>query len=211
MFLFSFQSYGSPSDSLVKENWKKPRFFFQLDRFNSFVSNQGANVSGFKTGLEFAHKYRFGLGFYNLKSDIIEYKVLNAEDAQNAPNDTVKAVLNMVTIPFCFEYVFYDNDPWQFSLPINLGFGETYFTYFDNSNKEKRIKDYPILDYEIAVAGQYKILKWFGVGAGVGYRLMLIDNPAKDHNFNSPIYTVKLKLFVGEIFRSIFPPKKKRD
>jgi hypothetical protein len=53
-------------------------------------------------------------------------------------------------------------------------------------------------------------LKWFGVGAGVGYRLMLLDNPAKKHSFNSPIYTVKLKLFVGEIIRSVFPPKKKK-
>ncbi len=201
------------TDSSQTQNWRKPRFFFQLDRYNSFVSNIGANISGFKTGLEFSKKYRFGIGFYNLKSDIIDSISLNAQDAANAPNhsDKVKARLNMITIPFCFEYVFFDKDPWQFSLPINLGIGETYFLYFDAEGKEKRLRDAPIVDYEVAIVGQYKILKWFGVGAGVGYRLMLLDNPAKEHSFNSPIYTVKLKFFVGEIIKSVFPPKKKKE
>ena len=154
---------SAQTDSSQTQSWRKPRFFFQFDRYNSFVSNRGANCSGFKTGLEYAKKYRFGIGFYNLKSDIIEYKTLNEQDAANAPNDTVKARLNMITIPFCFEYVFYDKGPWQFSLPINLGIGETYFSYFDKEGKEKRLRDAPIVDYEVAITGQYKILKWFGV------------------------------------------------
>ena len=89
-FLYTI-AIASPPDSLIRDNWRKPRFFFQLDRYNSFVSTIGANCSGFKTGLEYARKYRFGIGFYNLKSDIIEYKSLNAKDAANADSDFVKS------------------------------------------------------------------------------------------------------------------------
>ena len=209
IFLFCKHAFALPPDSIQTTSWKRPKFWFQLDRNNTFVSNKGANCSGFKVGLEFAKKYRFGLGYYELKSDIVEYKALSEEEAKNATNDTVKAKLSMITLPFCFEYVFYEDDPWQFSMPVNLGIGETYFTYSDKTDHFRRIKDYPVVDYEVSIAGQYKILRWFGVGAGIGYRLMLLDNPAKEHNFNSPIYSLKLKLFLGEIIHTIFPPKKK--
>ncbi len=206
--MFSESAFGGPTDSIPSLSWKRPRFLFQIDRYLSFVSKSGADIFGFRTGLEFQKKYRFGMGLYDLKSDIIVMLPLNEEDAANAPNDTVKAKLNMTIIPFFFEYVFYDKDPWQCSASVSMGFGETYFNYFDKNGKNKRLSDAPILDYEVGINGQYKILKWFGVGAGLGYRLMLIDNPKNDYNFNAPFYNVKLKLFVGEIFRSIFPNKK---
>ena len=115
----------------------------------------------------------------------------------------------MVNIPFTFEYIIYDKGPWQFCTPMNMGIGKIYFTYFDKEGKTKRKSDATVLDYEVGITGQYKILKWFGVGAGVGYRLMLIDNPVNPHNFNAPFYNIKIKVFLGEIIKSVFPPKNK--
>ena len=113
------------SDSTDIGFWRKPKFFLQLDKYNSIVGRQGADVSGIKAGLEFGKKYRFGLGYYNLKSDIIEIKHLTPAQAAEAPADTVKARLRMSYIPLCFEYIFYDKGKWQFGIPIHLGFGAT--------------------------------------------------------------------------------------
>ena len=185
--------------------WKKPKLFLQLDPFYSFVENRGANLFGVKAGLEFGRKYRFGLGYYVLKSDIIELKQLTPDQAKEAPNDTVKAQLRMRYVPICFEYIFYNKENWQVSLPIDLGFGRTYFTYFDKKGDTKRLKDHAVILTDVVVMGQYKILKWVAVGAGIGYRKVLLDNPAVDRKFDSPLYTIRFKLFLSEIYKSVFP------
>lgn len=197
-------SLQAQTDS-VRSIWSKPRFFLQFDRYNSVVANEGADMSGLKAGLEFGRKYRFGIGLYNLKSDIIEYKKLTPAQAAEAPADTVKAQLNMGYVPLCFEYIFYDKGKWQFGIPIHLGFGETYFEYFDKSGDRKKIKDHNVVLTDVVVSGQYKILKWVGVGAGFGFRKMLVDNPSIQRNFNSPLYNIRLKIFLGEVYRTVFP------
>jgi hypothetical protein len=185
--------------------WKKPRFFLQYDRYNSFVSEKGANISGLKAGLEFGKKFRFGIGIYNLVSDVIEYKKLTPEQAADAPADTVKAQLKMGYVPLCFEYIFYDKNRWQFGLPVHLGFGETYFNYFDKAGKTQRIKGQNVVLTDIVISGQFKVVKWVGLGAGIGVRMMLVDNPDINRDFNSPLYNIRLKIFLGEIYRSVFP------
>lgn len=194
-------SAQSSNDSI----WRKPRFFLQLDRYNSIVADRGADMLGIKAGLEFGKKYRFGIGIFNLKSDIIEYKKLSPEQAAEAPADTVKAQLNMGYVPLCFEYIFYNAGKWQFGVPVHLGFGETYFEYFDKNGKTSKIKDQKVMLTDVVVSGQYKILRWVGIGAGVGFRKMLIDNPDIQRDFNSPLYNIRIKLFLGEIYRTVFP------
>ncbi len=203
LFLAGNTSFGQIDSS--GNTWSKPRFFLQLDRYNSFVANEGADMSGIKAGLEFGKKYRFGIGIYNLKSDIIEYKQLTPQQAAEAPADTVKAQLNMGYVPLCFEYIFYDHNRWQFGIPIHLGFGGTYFSYFDKAGNTKRIKGQNVMLTDVVISGQYKVFRWVGIGAGVGFRKMLVDNPAIQRNFNSPLYNIRLKIFLGEIYRTVFP------
>ena len=49
----------------------------------------------------------------------------------------------------------------------------------------------------------YKIIKWVGIGTGVGYRLILFKNGGIKENFSSPVYVIKLKVYLGAIVRSI--------
>jgi hypothetical protein len=104
-----------------------------------------------------------------------------------------------------FEYTFYHNDPWQFSIPLNLGAGKSYFWYYKNTAGDKgRLDEKIVILSTLSVDAQYKIIKYIGVGAGLGYRVMLKDNSNINENFNSVIYSLQLRIFVDEIIKTIF-------
>ena len=102
-----------------------------------------------------------------------------------------------------FEYVYYKTGKWHFSLPIQLGLGDSRYKYKVNGEKMVENKHLIFL-YEPGVSGQYKINKWLGAGLDVGYRLMLINNKTIGSRFNSPVYDIKIIIFWGEIYKTIF-------
>lgn len=185
----------------------KPKFFFQIGTYNSFVSNEPANTFGFKGGLEFNRRIRIGIGFYNLTSDIVKEKTITDVFDYDS---TLNAQLEMYFIPVSFEYIFYHRNPWQLSVPLNIGAGKSYFWYYLNKEGDRgRVDEKSAALMTVSLEAQYKIFKWFGVGAGLGYRIMLKDNSNIDENFNSVIYNLGIRIFVDEIYRSVF--KKKPD
>lgn len=177
--------------------------FLVFDSYYSFIGNKSADVWGFKAGVEWNKQWRFGIGYNKLSSDIIEYKKLPAEEISYAKNDTVKAQLFLTYYPVMAEYIFYRKDPWQLSTPIHLGYGNSYFQYFDKTDSGRKIFKHGILASQIGINAQYKVLKWFGVAAGIGYRIMLANNPDIDTRMSSPVFAVGIKVFPGEIIRSI--------
>jgi hypothetical protein len=183
------------------------RPLFMFDTYYSTVGDRGADVWGFKGGIELDRKWRFAAGYNRITSDIVEYKDLPASEVAYAGRETVKAQLFMDYFPLMAEYVLYDKDPWQISFPVQAGYGRSFFRYFDAKNNRRRIFEHGVIVNDIAVAGQYRILKWFGAGAGIGYRFMLLNNPEIDTNFNTPVFSLRLKLFLNEIYQSVFHPE----
>jgi hypothetical protein len=55
--------------------------------------------------------------------------------------------------------------------------------------------------YEPYSIGIYKFTPWFGLGFGIGYRLVLVGNKTINENINSPIYVVKAKLYASELLK----------
>jgi hypothetical protein len=190
-------------DTIKASFHTKPRLFFQLDAYNSFVSSKGANTFGYKGGIEFNNRVKIGFGYYKLISDIIKEKTLTYDTHVDT---TQYAQLEMSFYPVSFEYIFYRTDPWQFSVPLNIGVGKSYFWYYKNLEKDKGQTDKETVALlTLNADAQYKIIKWVGVGAGLGFRVMLKDNNDIHENFNSIIYSLQIRLFVDEIYRSIFP------
>ena len=101
------------------------------------------------------------------------------------------------------EYIAYRKDPWQITIPLQLGYGSSYFQYFDKDDHNRRIFEHGVLVFQPGVNAQYKLLKWVGVGAGLGYRFLLVNNPEIETKMNSPIFSIGLKIFIGEIVKSI--------
>ncbi len=189
-------------DTVWESLQQHPKFFFQLDAANSFVSGRGANAIGFKAGLDFGKKIRFGAGYYTVVSDIVEPKYIEKYDS------TYNAKLQMDYYTTFVDYVLYDRGKWQFTLNNQFGIGNSYFWYYPNKEsktKTERINQQVIVLYEPALMGHYKILKWVGIGFGTGYRIMLMNNKEIDHRISSPIYSIRLKIFMNEIVNSIWP------
>jgi len=177
--------------------------FLVFDNYYSFIGNKSADVWGFRAGIEWNQTWRFGAGYNKIRSDIVERKILSGEELSYANNDTVKAQLFLTYFPLMAEYIFYRSDPWIISMPLQVGYGTSYFQYFDRENDERKIFKRGVVVTQAGISAQYKIVRWVGIGAGLGYRLMLVNNPEIETRMNSPVFAIGIKLYVGEIVKTI--------
>ncbi len=177
--------------------------FLVFDSYYSFIGNKSADVWGFKGGVKLNEKWRFGIGYNLLSSDIVEQKVLPSEELAYAKNDTVKAQLFFRYFPVMAEYIHYNEGNWQISTPFQIGYGQSYFQYFDKNDNKRRIYKKGVVASQLGVNAQYKVLKWVGLTAGVGYRVMLVNNKKIDAKMNSPIFAVGIKIYLSEVIKSI--------
>ena len=204
--LNSYSSYAQLFDTIASSFNYKPKFVFKFDTRNSFITAQKAKIFGIKIGFEYNETVKLGIGFNSLLTEIYTSKRINYGLNEI---DTVKAQLKFVYVSPYFEYVFYRNKKWEHSIPIQVGFGNSRYEYKKRDGTLIRENYKPIILYEPAMTTQYKILPWVGIGVGLGYRVLLLRNKDINVNFSSPIYVIKLKLFLGDLYKSVFPRKNK--
>lgn len=177
--------------------------FLTIDSYFSFIGRRSADVWGFRAGITWNEQWRFGAGYNKISSDIIEQKVLGNDELPYAKNDTVKARLFFTFYPLMAEYIVYRKDPWQLGIPFLLGYGNSYFEYFDREDEPRKILRKGVIAAQPGINVQYKILRWFGLSAGLGYRVLLVNNPDIETNMNSPVFSIGLKIYPGEIIKTI--------
>jgi len=107
------------------------------------------------------------------------------------------------------DYVIISKPKWEISYPIQFGLGTTHYRYTSELSGLIEEDKSSVALLETAITGHYKLTKWVGIGVGVGYRFMLVNNKALDQKFNSPIYIFKLKIFLASIIDSF--SKKRED
>jgi len=169
---------------------KKPTLSFRFDNRNSFITNYRAWIYGVKLGLEFDHKIILGIDFSMLHTGIyVEQNI-----TENNETTLVDSKLHLEYGSIFAEYIFYRTKKWDFSLPIQIGAGVSYFSYNIDGAKYKNNMA-PIIMYEANITGRYKICKGLGVGTGIGYRIMLLSNPKINQHFTSPIFSLKVMLY----------------
>lgn len=203
LILSSFFSHAQLLDSLTSYLKHKPRITFRFDSKTSFISSSSVSIWGANLGLDFHKKLKTGLGYYFLFSDYEKNTIVSRE---NKSDTLVNTRLRFDYGGIFFEYIFYSNEKWEMSFPLHFGFGISRYKYNIDEFTYQKDKRFMAL-YEANISAQYKIVYWFGVGAGIGYRLMLINNNAMDDNFNAPIYAVKVNIFFGDLYRKYFPKK----
>ena len=184
----------------------KPKVFLTLDKTSSFVSGKGATTNEIRIGLDFRRKIRFGIGYAALASDVVADK--NIITTVTGVDSLVPARLSLSYMTLSAEYTFYETKRWQITMPLTLGIGSSYFSYFEKVNGEyltlKMDKGGVVLIGPSGIA-TYRILRWVGLSAGLGFRQVIVNNGKVKESFNSPVYLFRIRIFMGEIYKSVFP------
>ncbi|MDQ3109688.1 MAG: hypothetical protein M3R17_07310 [Bacteroidota bacterium] len=204
-FFMSSEMHAQWSDTINKILHGKPFPTASFDSRNSFISSSRAHIWGIKIGVDFANRLQGGIGFNrhdrNLKKEIYFTNELGIRDS-------TKADLHLDYFSFYIRYVYYKKKRWKFSvMPYQLGFGNSRYRYEVDDKKYITGKRFIVL-YEPGISISYKVFKWLGAGADIGYRFMLRGNPAIPENFNSPTYSFYAIIYWGELFKITFPESK---
>lgn len=181
---------------------KKYNFIFQFDGRRSFVLDQPTPFTGLKIGVEYMQVHDFGLGFYATR-----------EPVRAKPRKGQHEILAQIDYNTLFyQYAFYHDKKWEFSLPFHYGGGRTTIREVYAGTDINLVDEFgndrvlPEINYSVAefgIGGQFKILKWFGIGSGLGYRFTFSSEENVKKLINSTTYSFKFKLFLGELYRSI--------
>lgn len=195
-----------PSDTALISFKQKPVFYLTFDRTSSFVGGKSAATNETKLGLEFKKKLRLGIGYGRLVSDIVVNKNIVTE--QTGKDSSVNAQLFASFFSLNSEYIFYDSKRWQVAMPVGLNVGSSYFSFFEKTgtdfNERKINKDEVIMMGASGIV-TFRIFRWVGLSAGAGYRVALISNSNVKESFNSFVYVFKVRVFLGEIYKTIWP------
>ena len=188
-------------DSIHASMEKKPKIIFKFDTRKSFIDNSNVTVFGWKIGVEFDKRIRIGGGFNSLTGnhspnlDKVYY-------AENGVDTLGTGILNFSYISYFVDYVIIGKPKWEISAPIQFGWGSSHYRLQSETNGLEEREKGSVALVEAAIAGHYKLTKWVGIGMGVGYRFMLVNNKGLDQQFNSPIYILKLKVFLASVLES---------
>lgn len=170
--------------------------FLRFDAKNSFIANSQVKLWGVQLGYNHNNVVKYGLGFHSLISTINR----DFYTKTNGLTDTITSRLNFAYFSLFGEYVFYNTKRWEGSLPIQIGFGGTNFAGNLNDSTYLFHEKF-VMHYEAALTGHYRFLRYFALGGGIGYRIMIIDNKNLNMQLTNPIYIIKFKFFLGDLFK----------
>lgn len=173
----------------------EPRFVAYLDSRGAFINRNGVRVIGVKAGIQYEEKLTFGIGYNQLYS--------NYDNTIHHEGLEKEVDLRFWYLSPFVEYTFYRDRRWELLIPVQFGFGESYYeTKIDSRN----IRYSFVVSYEPAIAFQYRFLGVFGAGFGLGYRLMIVPNPELEETFTSPVYMLKFKVYFDDLFQKLRQP-----
>lgn len=195
--IFAQQSSVKLFEDDFKKSFKsKPQLDVKFDSRFSFIRGVDFRTSGFKIGVSFNRKFKTGLGYNQL--------IIPAKSTIESEERKFDAELKYIYFSPYFEYVYHSSKRWEFNLSSQIGIGRAHYQYFNpTSEKAVRTRYSNVISYEPAMLIDYKIIRWVGIGTGVGYRLVLYKNSGIEEKITSPVYIVKLKIYLGEIVRTI--------
>ncbi len=196
----SFSQNNSTENASFEEIFKtsfhtKPKLDVKFDNRYSFIKSVDVQTIGLKLGLSFNQKFKVGVG--------INRMLLNVKSQIKEKDKLISAHLKYFYISPYFEYYYYNSKRWAFDLSTQIGFGQAYLQGKTLKGERLIRKKTWILSYEPAMLIDYKIIRWVGIGTGVGYRLIIYKTPGIQQKFSSPEYIFKLKIYLGEIVRTI--------
>ncbi len=181
-------------DSIRQSLEVKPSFTFRFDSRQSFITARPVKIFGFKVGLDHRDQVQYGIGFNALSGNSEISKTVEGNEGS----------LRFFFIAPYFQYTFYNKGHWELGIPVQVGVGGSWITYTDAEGEVQRARSSGVLTYEPAMSVQYKFWKFFGIGTGLGYRIMVIPNKKIDEDFTAPVYMFRFKVYLGKVYNAVF-------
>lgn len=172
---------------------------------NSFTNGERIEVVSFKLGVTFGKKVSIGGGYAYLNSP------LNTNGVLPSLNGSISYQKNSFSFRYlCYyvDFIFHKNKRWQLSSQVEFGAGISKFERLNSGEKNTKAGN-PMFLYNPAVNIKFKILKWLGAGATIGYRFMLLNENNLGKQFNSPLYSAGVLIWWDELALAVFPRSKK--
>lgn len=190
-------------DSLKSVLKSKPTFDFRLDSRNNFISAHKASTFGLKIGFDYRSKLRFGLGYNFLQSKF--YERTSANTSSGVRFYTRRLVLQYSCI--YADYVYFNTKKWTFSVPVQLGFGRTFYReIFPNLYGTESVPSTIVL-YEPCLSGEYRVCPWLAINANAGFRIVVIKGRDLRQRLTAPLYVAGISVYWTRLYKLVFPGK----
>lgn len=176
---------------------------FQFDNRRERYYNVRGRMNGLKIGLEFYKRVRLGIGFY-ANNDF--YRI---EPPQGVDSLFRTARFNYATA--FTEVVVFRNFRWELAVSSAIGRGGMEVNRYNLIGSSPSFISTDNLSgigvFDIGGNGHFKVFPWLGIGFGSGVRRIYdLDDANLRSAFTDPYFELKLKLFIGYAYRSIFKP-----
>ncbi len=183
----------------MKESFdSRPKLMLKLGTRNSFITNSFVKVRDIQLGLNFNNTTKIGVGYNWLASDVV--RPLSIDGTEVHYNE---GTLKMRYIAPFIEYTFLKNKRYSMSIPVQVGIGSGFYEFKTDEGAQVVTDPVTVAFYEPAMTAEYVVLRYFGVGAGFGYRLMFAGNKGFDEKFTAPVYMFKFKVYFGKVYKDV--------
>lgn len=191
-------------DSLHKAFAGKKNFDFGYDSRNSFIDHNRVNVQSLKVGVDFG-KISVGGGFSWLTTKITDQKVIH--DKELNKDTSVQRQLSFSYLCYYVEYVYYKSRRWEFTIPMQIGVGKVGYAYNYKGVNNLAYQGYCFI-YEPEVDVKFRVFRWIGLEADIGYRLLIKNDPLVKKTFNSPLFSFGTFVLWDELAVLVFKKNK---
>ncbi len=201
-----FSKFGKAqlSDSLHAAFSGKKSFDFGYDSRNAFIDHNRIAVQSLKVGVDFG-KIAIGGGLSWLTTKITDTRTIR--DNELNKDVTIQRQLAFSYLCYYVEYTYYKSHRWEFSIPIQIGIGNVGYNYTYKGVKKTEDQGFCFV-YEPEVDVKFKVFRWIGLEADIGYRVLVKNDPLVKKTFNSPLFSFGLFILWDELALITFKKNK---
>jgi hypothetical protein len=185
---------------------------FDIDQRFSFIYNTPVNIWGARIGLLFNESFKAGFGAYFL-SNRLKSKTL--DPTTGTPFYFAQRDVYFGT--FYLEPFLMRREYWELSVPVEIGFGQSYFKVYNGNNLflGQEIKYFfPTgaglsLSLKMPAFFGCRPFRWIGINGLVGYRYRLLASAFKT-DYDGSFWSISATIFFDRVFDDVRYWKKKK-
>lgn len=174
---------------------------FDIDQRFSFIHNSPVNILGARAGIVVNENLKVGFGGYFLSNKLRSKTI----DQSGTPFYFAKRDVYYGT--FYFEPFLLRREYWELSIPLEIGFGRSYFKVYNGNNifLGQDVKDFfPTgagLSLSVKLPGFFglKAFRWFGINFLAGYRYSILASSFKT-DYDGMFWSISPAIFFDRMF-----------